>query len=159
MDKDEWKYLAAILIFGPQKVRCKELSIYSIDVFRDHKDLNVKTISSIDPVTGKLESKRNLKIRPHLLLTASHVQASSDVAKILSFQNEEKNIHISDAIFTDREFELTGFSWDRLVESRISKLGILINAIFYQKMDELPLLINEFPNLTGLLLKSTEYWS
>jgi len=159
MEKNEWKYLAAVLIFGPQKIRAKELSIYSLDIFRNSKDIEVRSISYLDALTRKLETRRNLKLRPHLLLTASHIQGGSEIAKILSFENEEKNVNISDAIFTDREFELTGFSWDKLVELRIYKLGLLIKSILDMTMEDLPLLINEFPNISGLLLRDTKYWS
>jgi len=157
-DKNEWKYLAAVLIFGPQKIKAKELSIYSLDVFRGHKELNVVPVSTIGADTRRLETQRHLKIFQHISLTTKLVQAGSEVAKILLYENTSQNIHISDAIFTDREFELTSYNWANLVNSRIYKLSLLISSLFNQQMDDMPLLINEFPNISGLLLKDECYW-
>jgi hypothetical protein len=159
MEKNEWQYLAAMLIFGPQKIRSKELSVYSLDIFRTNKELNVAPVSFIDTDTRKLETKRYLKIRPHISFIATHVQSGSDVAKILGYENTEKNVHISDAIFSEREFELTGYNWDRLVDSRIYKLSVLIKSTLDRKIDDVPLLINEFPCISGLFLKDESYWS
>jgi len=37
-------------------------------------------------------------------------------------------------------------------------LSLLISSLFNQQMDDMPLLINEFPNISGLLLKDECYW-
>jgi hypothetical protein len=159
MEKSEWEYLSATLIFGPHRIRSKDLSVFSLDVFRSRSDLSVSQVSSIDTETRRLDTKRHLKLRTNIGLTATHIQASSEIAKIIIFENTEKKVHLSDAIFTDREFELTGFVWERLIESRISKLAMLIKAIVDMKLDDVPLLINGFPNISGLFLKDMNYWS
>lgn len=156
--KSEWCYLSANLIFGPHKLKSKEMSIYSLDTFRKYKDLNVVQVSAIDTITRRIDTKRNFKIRPHISLIGSHIQQSSEIAKILTYENSTARLHVSDAIFSDLEFEITGYDWEKMVDTRIQRLAVLIQALYDQDMEEIPLLINEFPNISNVLLKGEKYW-
>lgn len=155
--KNEYEYLATILIFGFKGAKAKEYTIFDNELFRQHKHLEVKENSHLSPDSNRLETFRQLIINPNIELRATHVSAS-EVAQILIFYNPLCKIAISDAIFSDSEFELTGYDWDTMVETRVSKLALLIKTFKDKNIEDLPILINEFPNITNVLFQNESCW-
>ena len=155
MSKYELENLAYTLIFGTRSGNRQEShSIYALSAVKKYGDLVVRQVSAIDPVTGTLSTKRFLRVKDHISLVSSHVQAGTDVAKIIAYENTSDRTNISDTIFTDKEFEYAGYQWDELVKNKIIKIGMLIGLIIEGKKDDAPLLINEFPNISSLLIKA-----
>jgi len=154
--KNEYQYLACVLIFGFKGVKTKEYSIFSNDVFKNNKNLEVKESSHLSPETNRLETVRQLNI-DSIELRASHINAA-DISQILTFFNVKFNISLSDTIFSEKEFELIGYDWDKMIYTRINKLASLIQTISGRDINDLPLLISEFPNITGMLFKNKDYW-
>lgn len=154
--KDEYQYLASILIFGFKGSKAKEYSIFDNDVFRKDKTLEVCENSHLSP-ENRLETIRQLIITPNVELRTTHISAS-EVAQILLFYNPSCKIAISDAIFSDSEFYLTGQDWATMMSTRINKLATLIKIFKDKNIEELPLLINEFPNITSVLFQNENCW-
>jgi hypothetical protein len=154
--KNEYQYLACVLIFGFKGTKTKEYSIFSSDVFKNNKNLEVKENSHLSPENNRLETVRQLTISS-IELRASHINAA-EISQILTFCNTKYGISLSDTIFSDSEFELVEYDWEKMIYTRINKLALLIKALNSKEINDLPLIINEFPNITGVLFKNMEYW-
>lgn len=154
MSKYELENLAYTLIFGTRSGNRREShSVYGLGAVKKYGNLVVRPISSLDAHTGTLSTKRFLRIKEQISLVSSHVQVGTDVAKIITYENTSNRTNISDTIFTDKEFEYAGYQWEQLVKNKIIKIGMLIGLIIEGKKDDAPLLINEFPNISSLLIK------
>lgn len=60
--------------------------------------------------------------------------------------------------FTVEEYEYFSCNWDDTVMNKIRTLGMLIRSVYEGQMHEMPLLMNEYPNIVGVLFKHPEIW-
>lgn len=155
--KDEFNYHAVTLIFGLSCPRLQEFNIYSFDTMKKHPELKFIEVSNLTP-ENILDTHRELTLPPHRSFIADHCQMSSGTCRILTFHDSKYNIHVSDSIFSDNEYEYFTQDWSTTVKNKIRTLGMLIRSVYSGELIEIPLLINEFPNITGMLLNYPDVW-
>ena len=155
--KDEFNYHAVTLIFGLKNPHVSNFKIFSQDVMRKYKNLQFKEVSVLTP-ENILDIKRELKLTDLRSFIADHCKMSSGVCRIITLVDVQNKIHISDAIFSDSEYDYFLKNWDDTVKNKIRTLGMLFRSVTEGKLMDVPLLINEFPNITNILFKYPEIW-
>lgn len=156
-EKSEYNYYATILVFGQRSPKVKNFSAFVFDAFKKHKDLSISEYSGLNP-DNRLEIKRHLMLGDIRLIESSHTSMSSGINNIVSYIDKALRYYLSDSVFSDDEFEYYEQNWDVTVQNKIRTLGVLIQSIHERKVQEIPLLINEFPNITKTLLNHSGFW-
>ena len=71
--------------------------------------------------------------------------------------NSEKKINISDTIFTESEFDLVQRDIKVLIDRKIHAVANLIKTLHHKDVTLIPILINDFPNISKLVLSKSSY--
>lgn len=155
--KDEFNYYAVSLIFGKNSPKMSEFSIYKIDNMLRHKSITFSEVSGLTPENVN-DINRRLVINKYRSFIANNCKLSSGVCRTISYEDTLNKVHYKDSIFSVDEYEYFSGVWDTNIKSKIRTLGILIRSIYGGDMHEIPLLMNEFPNITGFLFKHPGLW-
>lgn len=153
---NEYCYYATALIFGVHSPKVREFSVHSFDVMRHHKDLSFSEYNGLN-ASGRLESRRRLVIDQDRQLMTGLTQMSSSVNKALMYIDGKHQINISDAIFHDEEVNYFCEDWNSISKNKVEKLALLIGMLHMRTIEEIPLLINEFPEISRVILAFPQY--
>jgi hypothetical protein len=156
-EADEYNYYATALIFGKRSPKIKNFSAYTFDIFRKKSGLVFSEHSGLN-TKNHLEVIRNLQISNTRLLQTSHTDMRSEINGVVTYIDHDLNFNLSDAIFTDEEFEYYKHNWNETVINKIRSFGMLIRVLNERKISDVPLLINEYLNITKTLLDRMEFW-
>lgn len=155
-ENDEYSYYATALIFGVHSPKVRDFTIYSFEGMRQHRDLSLAQRTHLNP-NGRLETPRSLTFDFHRQLTTGQTQMSSSLNKALTYVDKEHRINISDSIFYDEELQYFSGDWNEVTKNKVEKLSILIHSLHVRTIDEIPLLINEFPEICRVILAFPQY--
>jgi hypothetical protein len=155
-EKNEYNYYATALIFGKRSPLLKEFSAFSLEIFRT-KNLAFSEMEGLDP-DSKLSIKRHLTIDNDRILETSHTDMRSSTNRIVTYIDDTFKIHMSDSVFSDEEFEYYLQNWNTTIENKIRTLGTLIWALHVRDVRPIPLMINEYPNITKTLLDRADFF-
>jgi len=155
--KDEFNYHSVRLLFGESSPYIADLKIFGIDTMRKHQEILFSEWSALS-TENTPDTVRTLRISSTRYFYANHSKMSSGVCGVVNFVDTLKNVHASDMLFTDREYAYFKEEWDTAVKNKVRTLGMLIRSICYGTLTEVPLLINEFPNITNILFNYPEMW-
>ena len=153
LDK-EYEYYAVRLVFGDKSPKIRER--YGRYCFEKFRRLPFKFVE-----TGKLntanhlEITRTIKIDDERFFKSNHTEMSSEINKIVTYIDKTFNIHMSDSTFN----EYFNQNWNENVESKIRNLAILLFSIEKRLLSEIPLFLNEFPNIAKILLSYPHFWT
>lgn len=156
-EKTEYDYYAAALIFGKQSPKMRNYSAYSFEALHKHKTLNFSEYSDVDE-QGHLQVKRRLPLDQKRTVVTSHTDMRSGINRIVAYTDSEHDISMSDAIFNDYEIKKLEGDWERITGRKIRNLSFLIEALFEREVTEVPLLIEDFPEITKTLFAYPNYW-
>lgn len=157
IEKTEHHYYATVLVWGKRSPKVRDISAYSLDIFREEKDLVFGEYSALDTNNAR-EIVRHLTLGDSRQIETSYTDMRSEVNKVVTYIDPENRIHISDTLFSDEEFESLDEDWDRNVCSKIKHLGILIYCLHKKDIQPMPLFVNEFPNIMKVVLERPELW-
>jgi hypothetical protein len=157
-EKDEFNYHAAILIFGKNGSRIKEFSSFDLEIFRQYKAITFSEMSSLTP-GGVLDIIRELHISDTQGIRTTDCKLATGINQSVTYLDGTNKVIAVDKIFTDQEYDYFEKNWDIMVKNKIRTLGILIRSIYLGKMVEIPLLINEFPEISKILFDHPEFWT
>lgn len=155
--KDEFNYHAVALIFGQNSPKITNFNIYKFDVMKKHPELKFSEISGLTPENVS-DVNRRLMVHAHQYFVTNNCMMSSGVCRSVSFLDTTHKVTIVDEFFTVDEYEYYSRNWDVTVKNKIRTLGMLIRSVHDGQMYEIPLLMNEYPNITGMLLKHPDFW-
>lgn len=155
--KDEFNYHAVALIFGQNSPKMSSFTIFKFDVMKKHLELKSSEMSVLtyDNVS---DIYRRLKIDEHRCFVTNNCKMSSGVCRSITFLDTAHDVSIKDDFFTVEEYEYFSCNWDDTVMNKIRTLGMLIRSVYEGQMHEMPLLMNEYPNIVGVLFKHPEIW-
>lgn len=146
MEKNEYHYLAAVLILGKKSPKLQCYTIYHLN----RKEINLEVTEVGELVNSKYTVQRRLILNEKAYLESSFI--SNNVAKIITYIDIANHYKVSDALFFDDDFKAYKNIWDRILEERIDKLSLLIESIRKNQKEDLPVIITEFPNIIQRLI-------
>jgi hypothetical protein len=154
-DRDEFSYYAISMVFGRNSPHLTEFKIY--DIMKKYQDIKFSEYSSLS-TENRLDTHRELKISTTRSFMSTQCQQSSGVNRVVTMVDSTYKIHISDALFSEKEYEYYSSKWNDVVKNKIRTLGMLIRSVYAGKLIDIPILINEFPEITGILLRYPDIW-
>jgi hypothetical protein len=107
--------------------------------------------SSTVGIDGKSFKSRVVSFPNKTSLYTSRINISNDIARVVTYVNYEENVFLSDILFSEAEVEDSKWIFKKILESRIDKLAILVKALNETYIDEVPLLLEDFPNIVETL--------
>jgi len=155
--KDEFNYYAVSLIFGKKSPRIVDFQAYSIEIFREHKEIKYLEMSGLS-VENVLDINRELHLTSTRQFIANSCKMSSGTCRMINFKDTVNKIQASDALFTVAEYDYFSMMWSTVVKNKIRTLGMLMRSVYEGRLIDIPLLINEFPNITKVLLMHPDRW-
>jgi len=156
-EKDEYNYYAAYLVFGQRNPIMLNLSAFSLEIFRKQR-LEMSEMQT-QQMSGSIGISRCLKLDDIRAFSTSITDMRTEINKFVTYEDIRFRINVSDAIFSDEEFEYFACDWNDTVQNKIRTLGMLIRSIHERKIVDIPLLVNEFPEITKTLLARSHFWA
>lgn len=157
-ESDEYSYYAALLVFGSQSSRIERFNQYSFDAFRNDTRLSLKEINMPDP-NGSPDIIRHLSLSDGRSIYTSHSKMATGVSRIVTLSDPKAKMSLSDAIFTDDDYQYFKGDWNDISWSKIRTLGTLIRCALNRDLREVLKLVNEFPNISKALLGHHQRWA
>jgi hypothetical protein len=146
--KNEYNYLSAIFVCGDKSPRVAQYKVFNLDIFKKNKDLGIRV-------------RKNPKFEERIVELSEHAQLSAIInsnsmtknfAPIVSYIDTQRLINISDIVFNSLEFEVYNKDIKSLINRKIEAVSSLIRAFYKKDVSSFPLLINDFPNISKLIL-------
>jgi hypothetical protein len=156
-NKDEFNYHAVSLIFGKKSPRIVDFQAFVFDILRKHPEIKYSEMSGLTP-DNVLDINRELRIHDTRRFVSNNCKMSSGTCRIITFVDAIHRIHMSDSLFSVGEYEYFSRTWDKVVKNKVRTFGMLIRSVYEGKLFDIPLLINEFPNITKVLLSHPDIW-
>jgi hypothetical protein len=156
-EKSEYNYYAAALVFGSRSPKMRDFSAFSFEVFRKQKDLTFNEVTGLN-TEGHMEITRNLIIDSDRGFQTSHTDMRSETNRVVSYIDNKFRFCLNDAVFSDDGFDYYGGDWNEIVRNKIRTLGILLESVHLRKIRDIPLLINEFLNISKTLLDHSDFF-
>lgn len=152
------RFLAASLIVGESSPILKNLSIYQSSFWKkklkESQNLKIVELRGVSGGT-RPDIKRRLIFPSNNLLETSNTLANG-IAQVVTFVDREHRVCISDSIFNDEEFTYNKNMWHKTLASRVDMMITLIHILQVEQKEDLPLLINDFPNIAGVFIMHPE---
>jgi len=151
-----YQYVASEMILGKRNLSLKDLTVYRLDIFKDlYKGLNMSETTSLG-IDGRMATVRAISFSDQTGLQTSHINISNEVARIVTYKNKDECIQISDTLFKDDAFKIYTVDmpitvFTEAVEAKIGKLALLIKALNETCIDDIPMIINDFPYIAQVL--------
>jgi hypothetical protein len=155
-EKDEYNFYAAYLVFGQRNPIMLNLSAFSLEIFRKQR-LDMSEMQT-QQMTGSIGISRFLKLDNFRAFSTNNTDMRTEINRVVTYEDSLFRFNVSDTIFTDEEFEYFACDWNATVQNKIRTLGMLIKSIHERKIVDIPLLINEFPEITKALLDRSGFW-
>jgi len=155
LEKTEYNYHAMALIFGEKSPHTRKLSVFSIDVLKQHNDMLFSECEGLT-TENRLNVSRHLQVDTSRHFEMDMAVMASGIAQRLSYADVAHEIYASDMLFEESDFPR--FDEEKYIVLKISNVGTLIRAVHEHHLIEIPLLINEFPKITCELLRHPYYW-
>lgn len=146
-----YKYIAMEMLLGKNNPEIRNISIYKSSFIKNmYKGLNTIEESSLHS-DGRIGKIRRIAFPDNTYLKTTHINISNDIARIITYINAKENVSISDVIFEEEEFKYNKYIWSKVLRTRIDRLAILIKSLNETYIDDIPLVINDFPNIVETL--------
>lgn len=144
-------FVAMEMILGKNSPELRGLFVYRSEAIkRLHRGLSVTELSTLDK-DGTVKKTRTISFPDETSLRTSFNNISNDIARIVTYINNKESICISDVIFTAEDFKYDRYSWDKILHRGIDNLAVLIKSLNDTCIDDIPLIINAFPNIVETL--------
>lgn len=156
-EKDRFNYYAVALIFGLRSPHMSKYQSFSTDLLHKHQDIKFLETSALS-TNNIMDTYRKLAITPSRSFSSSNCELVFGISKVITYRDIDHKINISDSIFSEQELRYYGKSWNKVVKNKINALGLLIRSVYEGKMNGIPLLINEYKHITGILLEFPGIW-
>lgn len=152
---------ATEMIMGRRSPELRKFSVaYKSDVTKNkYKGLSVVESSTVGE-GSKYCKTRTISLPYKTILSTSHINISNDIARIVTYVNEAENVFLSDVLFTESEFKYNKMVFKKTLETRVHCLATLIKALNETYIYDVPLLLEDFPNIaetlfikSGILMK------
>lgn len=145
-----YHYTAAEMLLGRDSPELRKFSIYKQDIIKKkYQGLSVEEKFITEEDT--LKKVRMVSFSNHTFLYTSHINISNNIALILTYVNEQEKVRLSDVLFTTEEFRYNKMTFKKTLETRIDTVAILLKALNDFDISEVPLLMNDFPNIVETL--------
>lgn len=147
-----YTYIATELILGKSSPDLKNFFIYKFNnhIKKIYKGLSVEESLTLDK-DGKISVTRTTCFFNETSIRTSHINSSNDVARIITYMNPKENVAISDVLFNEEDFKYNNYIWNKILPAKIECLAILLEAFNTVCMDDIPIVMNDFPNIAETL--------
>jgi hypothetical protein len=146
-----YNYIATEMILGKNSPEIRNLSVYKMETIKSvHKGLCTAEESALRS-DGRVDKIRKISFPDDTNLYTTHINISNDIARIVTYINIKENVNVSDVLFNEEEFKYNKYIWDKVLKTRIDRLTILIKALNETYIDDVPLILNDFPNIVAVL--------
>jgi hypothetical protein len=136
---------------GKNSPEVRNLSIYKKEAIKKiNSDLHTIENSALGS-DGNINKVRILSLPEGTTISANHINISNDIARILTYINPAENVHISDILFTTEDYMYDKYVWSRILQTRVEHLAVLIKSLNEICIDDVPTLMNAFPNISEAL--------
>jgi hypothetical protein len=153
-----YEFLAASLIVGENSPILRDLRIYQVSFLRkslrENQNLKVVELRGIYEGT-KPDIKRRLKFDSDRIIETSHTLPNG-ISQIVTLVDKADRVHISDPLFNDEEFAYNKNVWQKTLSSRIDRMMTLIRILHMNQQEDIPLLVDDFPNIAGVFIMHPE---
>ena len=149
----EYLYLSSVLVCGDRSSKTTVYKVFNLDIFKKNKDLSVKISKSLTKESRIVV----LSDTSGIFATTSKSDKTGEHATLITYSDTEKVISISDTIFSESEFELANRDTQVLIDRKIHAVANLIKTLYFKDVSLIPLIINDFPNISRLVLDKSEY--
>lgn len=155
--RDEFNYHAISLIFGKKSPKIEDLKIYNMEIMKQYPEIKFSEMSGLT-MENVQDIYRRLLISTARSFIANNCSISSGVCRTITFCDYPNLVQAKDDLFSVGEYEYFLRNWDVTVKNKIRTLGMLIRSVHTGKLIDVPLLINEFPKITSVLLSKPDIW-
>jgi hypothetical protein len=139
------------MILGKSSPELRGLFVYRSEaIIRLHRGLSVTELSTLGK-DGTVKKTRTISFPDETSLCTSFTNISNDIARIVTYVNVKENVSISDVIFTAEDLKYDKYTWNRTLHRGIDNLAILIKALNDTCIDDIPMVMNAFPNIVETL--------
>lgn len=156
-EKNEFNFFAIYLIFGPRSPYMDKFSHFSLDAFRKEKDIHFSEYSGMNQ-QNRMDTSRTLRIGTKKSIVTSHTRLSTGINQVVTYHDSDYKINMSDTVFSDDEFKRYNEIWDEYVIKKIKSFGMFIESVYKKQIRDVPLFINEYPQIVKVLLNYPDYW-
>lgn len=148
MESRDYNYLSSILICGERSPKASQYKVFNLDILKKQKDLAVKVSK-----TPKGESRFVSLTGYSTLRTVAELKnRTQNFAPIITFRDDLNRIDISDSVFNNLEFDIYDKDIKALIDRKILATGTLLEALYTRDVSSFPLIINDFPNISKVIL-------
>lgn len=151
-----YHYISVEMILGKNSPEIRNASLYKLDLVRSiYKGLKVVEVSTLDK-DGRIDRTRTISFQDGTSLSTSHISLANDLANIVTYVNNNELVSISDLLYSEEDFNyLDGiynkYLWSETLAKKINQLSILIRSLNESDIDDIPLVMNDFPNIVEVL--------
>jgi hypothetical protein len=147
-----YQYTAAEMLLGRGSPELKKLTIYKQDLIKKkYSGLTVEVKIVRDKYDEQPRKIREVSFKDNTYLHTSHINDSNDIARIITYTNAQENVCLSDVLFTKEEFKYHKMAFKKTLETRIDMTAILLKALNESDISQVPLVMNDFPNIVETL--------
>jgi len=152
-EKSEFHYLSTILVCGTASSMRVVNKIFNLDIFKKHRDLSI-TVKKV-----RKGEERLIKLNDGVYIRAyvEYIAHTGNFAPIITYVNEDSRVYLSDTLFNVSEFNIYGLDVKSLISRKIGATADLIRAFAIKDISIFPLLINDFPNISKLILEKADF--
>jgi hypothetical protein len=146
-----YTYIATELIFGKNSPEIKDFLIYRSEYIKGmHNGLSVAESSAVfeDNIVPRI---RTACFSKEASIRTSHINATNDIARIVTYINSKENVTISDVLFNEEDLKNNLYIWKRILFSKVESLAVLIRSFNEMCIDDIPLCISDFSNIVQVL--------
>lgn len=154
---NEFRYYASSLLFGKNSPYTEEFKIYSVDIFRQCLEIKFNELALVN-ASNKYDIKRSLHLNNHQLFIVDQCILVNKIGGRLSFIDSTNHVNLSDHIFLNEEKDQKRNGWSIIAKNKIEYLSLLIHAIYFKHLYEVPAFMYSFTNISSFLLENHFSW-
>lgn len=153
-----YQFLAVSLIVGENSPILRDFRIYQTSFLRKKfkENQNLKVVELRGVYDGsKPDIKRRLKFASDNIIETSYT-LTNGISQIITIVDRLDRVCMSDSLFNDEEFKYNKSVWKKTLSSRVDRVMMLIQILHTGQREDIPLLIDDFPNIAGVLVMHPE---
>ena len=148
-----YTYIATELIFGKNSPEMKNLLIYKSENIREMYN-GLSVVESANLFENNIVAIiRTACFSNEASIRTSNMNATNDIARIVTYINQKERVEISDVLFNEEDLKNNEYVWRRILFSKVESLATLIRSLNEMRIDDIPLCISDFSNIAQALFK------
>ena len=151
MPSDEFSYVSSVLICGERSSKTKQYKVFNLNIFKKHPDIGVKISWLKKGELRKIPLSETSEIRASVMTETK----TQNFAPIITYVDAKNRIKISDTVFTSDEYDVYKKDIIAVIDRKVLATATLVEALYNKDISAFPLLINDFPNISKVILSKS----